>query len=64
MEAIIAKEPGKRVARTVRYDNDKDALRRKFGSDKNLDESETAGSRPDSGRHSQRKPPSEHGANP
>jgi len=33
----------------VEYDNDEDALRREFGSDTELDELETAGSRADSG---------------
>ena len=56
MEAKIAKEQGKRVERTVGYDNDEDALRREFGSDTELDKLETAGSRADSGRHSQREP--------
>ena len=56
MEAKIAKERGKRVERTVGYDNhsDEDVLRREFGSDTELDELETAGGRADSGRHSQR----------
>jgi len=48
----------------VGYDNDEDALRREFGSDTELDELETAGGRADSGRHSQREPQREHGANP
>jgi len=39
-------------------------LRQEFGSDKELDELETAGGRADSGRHSQREPQREHGANP
>jgi hypothetical protein len=64
LEAKIAKERGKRVERTVGYDNDEDALRREFGSDTELDELETAGGRADSGRHSQREPQREHGANP
>jgi len=64
LEATIAKERGKRVARTVGYDNDEDTLRREFGCDTELNELETAGCRPDSGRHSQRKPQREHGANP
>jgi len=62
--ANIAKERGKRVERTVGYDNDEYALRREFGSDTELDELETAGGRADSGRHSQREPLAEHGANP
>ena len=58
MEAKIAKERGKRIERTVGYDNDsdEDVLRREFGSDTELDELETAGGRADSGRHSQREP--------
>ena len=64
MEATIAKERGKRVERTVGYDNDEDALRRQFGSDTDLDELETAASRADLGRHSQREPQREHEANP
>ena len=56
MEAKIAKERGKRVERMVAYDNDEYALRREFGTDTELDEVETAGSRADSGRHSQREP--------
>jgi len=43
LEAKIAKERGKRVERTVGYDDDEDALRREFGSDTELDELETAG---------------------
>ena len=58
------KERGKRVERTVGYDNDEEALRREFGSDTKLDELETAGGHADSGRHSQREPQREHGANP
>jgi len=64
LEAKIAKEQGKRVERTVGYDNDEDALRWEFGSDTELDELETAGGRADSGRHSQRELQREHGANP
>ena len=54
MEAKIAKERGKRVERTVGYDNDsdEDVLRWEFGSDTELDELETAGGRADSGRDS------------
>jgi len=55
---------GKRVERMVAYDNDKNALRREFGSDTELDELETAGGSADLGRHSQGKPQREHGANP
>jgi len=64
LEAKIAKDRGKRVERTVGYDNDEDALRWEFGSDTDLDALETAGSHTDSGRHSQREPQREHGANP
>ena len=64
MEAKIAKERGKRVASTVGYDNDEDALRPEFGSDTEPDELETAGRHADSGRHSQHEPQREHGANP
>jgi len=64
LEAKIAKERGKRVERTVGYDNDEDALRREFGSDTELDELEMAGSRADLGRHSQHEPQREHRANP
>ena len=63
MEAKIAKERGKRVKRPVGYNNDEDALRREFGSDTEQDELKTAGRRADSGRHSQRGPQREHGAN-
>jgi len=63
LEVKITKQRGKRVERTVGYDNDEDSVRREFGSDTELDELETAGSRPDSGRHSQRKPQREHGVN-
>jgi len=64
LEAKIGKERGKRVQRTVGYDNDKDALRQEFGSNTELDELETAGGRADSGRYSQREPQREHGSNP
>jgi len=63
LEAKIAKVRGKRIERTVGYDNDEDELRQEFGSDTELDEFETAGGRADSGRHSQREPQREHGAN-
>ena len=59
----MTQEWGKRVERTVGYDNDEDTLRREFGSDTELDELETAGGCADSGRHSQREPRREHGAN-
>ena len=52
------------MERTVGYHNDEHALRREFGSDTELDELETAGGRADSGRHCQREPEREHGANP
>jgi len=58
------KERGKLVERTVGYDKDEEALRRKFGSDTELEELETAGGHADSGRHSQCEPQREHGANP
>jgi len=48
----------------VGYDNDEDALRREFGSDTELDKSETADGRVDSGRYGQREPQREHGVNP
>jgi len=64
LEAKIAKQRGKRVERTVGYDNDEYALRRGFGSDTELDELETAGGHTDSGRPSQRVLQREHGANP
>jgi len=47
----MTQEWGKRVERTVGYDNDEDTLRREFGSDTELDELETAGGPADSGRH-------------
>jgi len=62
--AKIAKERGKQVERTVGYDNDEDALRLEFRSHTELDELETAGCCVDSGRHSQREQPREHGVNP
>ena len=65
MEARIAKEQGKRVKRTPGYDNDEDALRQEFGSDRELDELEAAGGLVDTGgghgRHELRQ---EHGPNP
>ena len=64
MEAKIAKELGQPVERMVAYDYDEDALRREFGSDKELDELETAGGRTDSGRHSQREAQREYVGNP
>jgi len=64
LEAKITKELGKQVVRTVGYDNDEDILRREFGSDTELDELETAGSRVDSRRHSQHERQRKHGVNP
>lgn len=65
MEAKIAKERGKRVERTVGYDNDEDALRREFGSDTELDELEAAGGLVDTGGgHGRQEPRREHGPNP
>ena len=63
MEDKIAKEWGKWVERTVGYNNDEDTLRREFGSDTELDELEAACGRTDSGRHTQREPQREPGAN-
>jgi len=48
----------------VGYDKDENALRQEFGRDMELDELETAGCNTDSGRHRQRKPQREYGANP
>jgi len=57
VEARIAKERGKRVERTARYDNNEDALRWKFGSDTELDELETAGGLVDiGGGHGRQEP--------
>jgi len=64
LEGEIARERGKRMEWTVGYDNDEDALRWEFGSDMELDELETADCCPYSGRHSQREPQREQGANP
>ena len=64
MEGKIARERGKRMEWTVGYDNDEDGLRWEFGSNMELDELETAGCRLDLGRHSQREPQREQGANP
>jgi len=65
LEARIAKEQGKRVERTAGYDNDEDALRRKFGSDTELDELEAAGGLVDpGGGHGRQEPRREHGPNP
>jgi len=64
LEAKIAKVRGNRGERPVGYDNDEDAVRQEYGSNKELDELETAGGHADSGRHTQRKPQREHGANP
>ena len=65
MEARITKERGKQVERTAGYDNDEDALRRKFGSDTELDELEATGGLMDTGGgHGQHEPRREHGSNP
>jgi len=64
LEAKIAKARRKLVERTVGYDNEEDALRREFGRDMELDELEMAAGHADSGRHSQREPQRENGANP
>jgi len=61
LEAKIRQEG---FERTVGHDYDEDALRRKFGSDTELDELEPAGGRVDSGRRSQHEPQREHVANP
>jgi len=64
LEARIAKERGKRVERTVGYNDDEDVLRLEFGSDTELDELKAAGSLIDTrgghGRHEQQQ---EHGPN-
>jgi len=65
LEARIAKERGKRVQRTVGYDNDEHALRREFGSDTELDKLEAAGSLIDTGGgQGWQEPRREHGPNP
>ena len=65
MEARIGKEWGKRVERTAGYDNDEYALRRKFGSNTELDELEAACGLVDiGGGHGRHKPRQEHGPNP
>ena len=62
--ARIAKERGKLVVRTAGYDNDKDALRREFGSDTELDELQAAGDGVNTGGgHGRHKPWREHGPN-
>ena len=64
MPARIAKEQGKRVARTAGYGNDEYALRREFGSDTELDELEAAGGLVDTGGgHGWQEPWREHGPN-
>ena len=64
LEARIAKERGKPVARTAGYDNDEDPLRREFGSDTELDELDAAGGLVDTGGHGRQEPWREHGPNP
>jgi len=65
LEARIAKERGQRVERTAGYDNDEDALRREFGTDRELDELEAAGGLVDTGGgHGRQEPRREHGPNP
>jgi len=65
LEARIAKERGKRVARTAGYDNDEDELRQEFGSDTELDELEAGGGLVDTGGgHGRQEPRREHGPNP
>lgn len=64
LEARIAKERGKRAERTAGYSNDEDALRREFGSDPEVEGSEAAGGRADTGRgHGQREAQRDQGAN-
>ena len=65
MEARIAKKRGKRVERTVGYDNDEDAFRREFGSDTELDRLEAASGLVDTGGgHCRQEPRREHRPNP
>jgi len=65
LEARIANEQGKRVERTAGYDKDEDPVRRKFGSDTELDELEAAGGLVDTGGgHGREEPRREHGPNP
>jgi len=45
LETRIGKERGKRVERTVGYDNDQDAVRQEFGSDTKLYKLEARGYR-------------------
>ena len=63
MEARITKEPGNRVERMAGYDNDKDALRREFGRDTELDELEADGGLVDRGGHGRHQPRRDHGPN-
>jgi len=54
--ARIEKERGKRVETTEEYSNDKEALRRGFGIDPEVDGSEAAGGLGDAGRgHGRRR---------
>lgn len=65
LEGKIAKERGKHVERTAGYSNDEEALRREFGSDPTLEESEAAGGLAARGRgQGQREPQRDQGANP
>ena len=62
MEARIAKKRGKRVESTAGYNNNKDSLRREFGSDTELDKLEAAGGLVDSGGgHGRQELRREHG---
>ena len=64
LEARIAKNRGKQVKRTTGYDNDENALRREFGSNPELDESEAAGGPGDiGGRYGQHKQQRDRGVN-
>jgi len=64
LEARIGKEPGKRVERTAGYDNDDDALRQEFGSDRELDELEATGGLVDTaGGHGWQEPRREYRLN-
>ena len=57
MKARIEKERGKRVDKTEGYSNDEEALRQEFGIDLEVDRSEAAGGRRDTGRgHGRHRP--------
>lgn len=61
----IIKEQGKSPERMVGNDNDKEALRREFGSDIELDEGEAAAGLVDTGsEHGWHKPPRDQGPIP